>query len=207
MVTLFTYDFSDLFKLNDSIQGLLDALPSVKASLLRDIVARFRSVIVNEQLTQNIRYTGTYEQSMKIIGGGSVDEPIVSLEMIPQGPQADRLPIYWKVLEFGADPSPNVLTSAIIDWASAKLGVGILDGINIANRIRSFGINPHPILQSVFVLTRPDGEVVGLTGIGESIVQEEMGKAMSDLVQVFTKISTRQVIGKSRVTGRFVSLK
>ena len=192
MPTFVRYNFQDLFRLNSSLLSVLDALPQKKKEVLRIIAARYRSVIQGRMLTQNIKYTGTYEQSIKIEFRGSTQEPTIALVMRPQGIGADRLPIYWKVLEFGSNPSPNVLSAPIIDWAGTKLGADTLGGIKIANRMRSRGINPHPVLQSIFVLTRPDGEVSGLTGLATSIAEEELNKIMGDLQQVYINPVTRQ---------------
>ena len=181
MAITLTYDFRGLLELDSALRGLLDSFPALKRELIRNIASRWRSVILNRILIQDIRYTGTYEQSLKIIPGGSETEPNISLVLDPTGPQAARLPIYWKVLEFGANPSPNVLSSAIVDWATVKFGDPAA-GFRIANSIRSRGINPHPILSSIFVLTPPDGEVAGLTGRGESIVLSE-GEKMLDRLQ------------------------
>jgi len=178
MPTLFKYDFKDLVKLNSSLENILNSIPTAKRELLRNIVARYRSVIQDQILTQNIKYTGTYEKSIKILSRGSAQEPNVSIVMNPTGLGADRLPIYWKVLEFGAGPSPNVLSAPIVNWAIQKLGADVVGGFKIANSIRSRGINPHPILSSIFILTPPNGEVAGLTPLAESISEQESQKLM-----------------------------
>ena len=207
MPVIITYDFQELIKFNDSLQNLLASMPSVKSTLLRNIVAKYRTVIQNRILTQNIRYTGTYEDSIRIAHGGTEDEPIISIVMEPTGPGASRLPIYWKVLEFGANPSPNVLSAPIIEWAGVKgaSGRSTLDGIRIANSIRSRGISPHPILSSIFVLSRPSGEVVGLTTLAESIAEAESDNLINNLVQTYYNPTTGQKLIKSKITGRFQS--
>ena len=183
MPVLFSYDFKDLVKLNTSLNNVLTSLPSAKRTLLRNIVSRYRSVIQDQILTQNIRYTGTYEKSIKVLSGGSEQEPTMSIVMDPTGSGANRLPIYWKVLEFGAGPSPNVLSPPILVWADQKLGTDITGGFRIANRIRSRGINPHPILSSIFILNPPDGGVSGLTPLAESISEQESQKVMDRFVK------------------------
>jgi len=205
MPVQFTYNFEDLVKLNSGLRSLLNSIPSAKSLLLRSIMTRYRNVIQSEILTQNIRYTGTYEQSVKIEQGGSDDDPTMSLVLDPTGPQAARLPIYWKVLEFGAAPSPNVLSAPIVEWANVKLGAGA-DGFRIANSIRTRGINPHPILSSIFVLTPPDGEVAGLTSLAEAISEEESQKIMDNLVNIYTNPRTGQISARGP-GGRFISLK
>jgi len=206
MVATFTYNFTDLIRMSNGVQSVLLALPSSKSSLLRNILGRYKGVIDNRQLTQNTKWTGTYEQSLKIIAGGSDKDPTMSLVLEPTGPQADRLGIYWKVLEFGANPSPNVLSSAIVEWATTKLGVGNIEGIRIANRIRSRGINPHPILSSIFILTPPDGNVVGLTKNAETIAEIESQKIMDKLLEIYINPRTGQVSARGAM-GRFISIK
>jgi hypothetical protein len=204
MPTFIRYNFEDLFKLSSSLQSILVALPDLKKEVLRSIAARYRSQIQGQMLTQGIKYTGTYEQSIKIEFRGSREEPTIALVMRPQGIGADRLPIYWKVLEFGANASPNVLSAPIINWASTKLGADTLGGIKIANNMRSRGINPHPVLQSIFVLTRPDGEVAGLTGLGRAIAEEELNKAMEGLQNLYVNPVTRQQSVRG-AGGRWIS--
>ena len=168
-------------RLNNNLQNLVNSIPTEKRILLRNVVSRYRSVIQDQILTKNIRYTGTYEDSIKIVSGGSTSDPHVSIVMRPTGPGAARLPIYWKVLEFGAGPSPNVLSAPIVSWADQKLGSP--DGFRIANSIRTRGINPHPILSSIFILTPPNGEVAGLTSQGLAIYEEEAQKIMDKFIR------------------------
>ena len=186
MPVIITYDFQELIKLNDSLQNLLASMPSVKSTLLRNIVAKYRTVIQNRILTQNIRYTGTYEDSIRIAHGGTEDEPIISIVMEPTGPGASRLPIYWKVLEFGANPSPNVLSAPIKDWVGVKGYGGDVGGARVANAIRTRGIEAHPILSSIFILTPPNGDVAGLTPEATKIAEVEAQKIMGTLERNWT---------------------
>jgi len=204
MPTFIRYNFEDLFKLSSSLQSILVALPDLKKEVLRSIAARYRSQIQGQMLTQDIKYTGTYEQSIKIEFRGSREEPTIALVMRPQGIGADRLPIYWKVLEFGANASPNVLSAPIKAWVGVKGYDGDIGGAKVANKMRSRGINPHPVLQSIFVLTRPNGEVAGLTGLGRAIAEEELNKAMEGLQDIYVNPVTRQRSIRG-ARGRFIS--
>ena len=198
------YDFTGILTANASINAVLQSLPNAKLSLLRNIVAKYKGVIDNRQLTQNIRYTGTYEQSLKIVAGGNVQDPNVSLALEPSGPGADRLEIYWKVLEFGANPSPNVLSAPLKDWVGVKGYGGDVGGARVANKIRSRGIEAHPILSSIFILTPPNGDVAGLTNEAITIAEIEAQKMMDVLVDSYVNPKTGQVSARGAL-GRFVS--
>ena len=204
--TFINYDFTGILEANAAINAVLQSLPNVKASLLRNIVAMYKGVIDNRQLTQNIRYTGTYEQSLKIVAGGNVQEPNVSLLFDPSGPGADRLEIYWKVLEFGANPSPNVLSAPIKEWVGVKGYGGDVGGARVANAIRSRGIDAHPILSSIFILTPPNGDVAGLTNEAIAIAEIEAKKMMDTVVSTYINPRTRQVSARGAM-GRFISTK
>ena len=202
--TFINYDFTGVLEANASINAVLQSLPNTKLSLLRNIVAKYKGVIDNRQLTQNIRYTGTYEQSLKIVAGGNVQDPNVSLSLEPSGPGADRLEIYWKVLEFGANPSPNVLSAPLKDWVGVKGYGGDVGGARVANAIRTRGIEAHPILSSIFILTPPNGDVAGLTREAIIIAEIEAQKMMDVLVDSYVNPKTGQVSARGAL-GRFVS--
>ena len=184
--TFINYDFTGILEANASINAVFESLPNSKLSLLRNIVAKYKGVIDNRQLTQNIRYTGTYEQSLKIVAGGNVQDPNVSLALEPSGPGADRLEIYWKVLEFGANPSPNVLSAPLKEWVGVKGYGGDVGGARVANAIRTRGIEAHPILSSIFILTPPNGDVAGLTPEATKIAEVEAQKIMGTLERNWT---------------------
>ena len=198
------YDFTGILTANAVINNLFQSLPNAKLSLLRNIVAKYKGVIDNRQLTQNIRYTGTYEQSLKIVAGGNVQEPTVSLVLDPSGPGADRLEIYWKVLEFGANPSPNVLSAPLKEWVGVKGYGGDVGGARVANAIRTRGIEAHPILSSIFILTPPNGDVAGLTREAITIAEIEAQKMMDILVDSYVNPKTGQVSVRG-ARGRFIS--
>ena len=202
--TFINYDFTGVLEANASINAVLQSLPNTKLSLLRNIVAKYKGVIDNRQLTQNIRYTGTYEQSLKIVAGGNVQDPNVSLSLEPSGPGADRLEIYWKVLEFGANPSPNVLSAPLKDWVGVKGYGGDVGGARVANAIRTRGIEAHPILSSIFILTPPNGDVAGLTREAIIIAEIEAQKMMDVLVDSYVNPKTGQVSARG-ARGRFIS--
>ena len=204
MAEILNYDFTGILKANAVIDNLFQSLPNAKLSLLRNIVAQYKGIIDNRQLTQNIRYTGTYEQSLKIVAGGSAQDPNISLALEPSGPGADRLEIYWKVLEFGANPSPNVLSAPLKEWVGVKGYGGDVGGARVANAIRTRGIEAHPILSSIFILTPPNGDVAGLTNEAITIAEIEAQKMMDVLVDSYVNPKTGQVSARGAL-GRFIS--
>ena len=208
MVTI-KFDFNEWMRYSDIITEIRKQLPIVQKNFLRSVAARYRSVIMNTLLSQNIKYTGTYEQSVKIIDDGSSDEPQIALVLDPTGSEAARLPIYWLVLEFGGAPNPNIPVSRIRDWAGVKFGKPYI-GSRIARSIRTRGINPHPILSSIFLLTPPSGDVIGLTVEAQQIFIEEGTRALQILENVFfTTSKTGQVVARIPAGvpegGRFTS--
>ena len=187
-MTTIKFDFREFLSYEGVIANIQSQLPHVQRTFLRNVAARYRTVISDAILGQNIRYTGTYEQSIKIIETGSDRQPQISLILDPSGPEASRLPLYWTVLEFGSGPNPNVPSRRIVEWASVKFGdpsVGFL----VANKIRSGGINPHPIISNVFVLSTPSGDPIGLTNRSLVIAEEEASNIMDRLESLFTESS------------------
>ena len=168
MPTFIRYNFEDLFKLSSSLQSILVALPDLKKEVLRSIAARYRSQIQGQMLTQGIKYTGTYEQSIKIEFRGSREEPTIALVMRPQGIGADRLPIYWKVLEFGANPSPNVLSAPIKAWVGVKGYDGDIGGAKVLG-VEHIGIalNNNEQLSKIFK------DIFNLDYIGSEVINEQ----------------------------------
>jgi len=196
-------NFSEWIKYTSVITNIMTSVLPLKREYLRNVASRYRSVILDTMLSQNIKYTGTYEQSVKIVSSGVSDNPEVSLVIDPVGPQSDRIGIYWKVLEFGAGPNENISTNKIVDWAASKFGDPSA-GYRIAHNIRTRGINPHPIIQSIFHLIPPEGQPTGLTTRAQQIAEEEAGKFITSLERVFTISSSGVVssrIPKGQVGG------
>ena len=209
---LFDLDFSRWMDYSNVISQMMDAIRSTQAMFLRRVAQKYKTEILDEILSQGTNVTGTYEGSLQIQSpsGGSDDVPTISIVLNPIGAGAERLPIYWKVLEFGARPNPMVPKRAITDWARTKFGSNSVDGFRISNKIRQFGINPHPILQRIFILTAPEGTPIGLTPSAESIAEDEANSILRLLEEMFFTISkTGQIVARIPAGqpggGRFTS--
>jgi hypothetical protein len=203
-------DFSDWARFSNAISTLNRNFPELMSLFLRNTVSRYRDRIQIMQLTQGIRVTGTYENSIGIEETGTSRNPEISIVINPVGPESDRLPIYWKVLEFGSAPNHNVPVGRLIQWANTKFnnpGAGWM----VAQSIKERGTRPHPILSSIFQLSRPDGEIIGITGLAELIADEEAQKILDNMTNI---VATRNKLGKLQFripkgqpgAGRFTKL-
>jgi hypothetical protein len=206
--------FSDWRRYGGAIESVLDQIPTAKNEFLRSTLARYRNSILTSMLAQNIRHTGTYEESVGIDSTGSSDEPELSIIIEPKGPNADRLPIYWKVLEFGSRPIWNLGKESIRDWVSEKIGGGEGDLARITNSIRSYGVRPHPVLSNIFILTPPEGEIAGLTPLAIGIAEEEAQAILDRLLNTLItptktgKMQARHPAGSpGGIGGRYRSLR
>jgi hypothetical protein len=214
VVTRISVDISGWQNADNAIKSVLKQVPAVKGELLRNTVGRYRDTILTTMLSQGTRWTGTYQDSVGIESTGTSKDPELAIIIDPQGRNADRLPIYWKVLEFGSQPIWNLGRNALRDWVTEKVGGDEGDLARITNSIRSYGISPHPVLSSIFILAPPDGEVLGLTPLAISIAEEEAQKLLDRLMETIITISrTGQVQARypkgtpGGLGGRFRSVK
>lgn len=190
-------DFSEWLNYKDVIARMLVATPSTQRSWLRNVAGRYREEIQSEILAKGISTTGTYEKSIKIIEEFNSDKPSIKLAIIPEGANADRLYIYWKTLERGSSPIPNVPRQAIQNWASTKFSANTVGGSRLANHIRKFGVQPHPILSKIFIISFPEGVPIGVTTLGQSIAEKEAELTMKTLLNVFyTTQKTGRVVAQ-----------
>ncbi|MEK6860872.1 MAG: hypothetical protein AABY07_02775, partial [Nanoarchaeota archaeon] len=187
-------NIAEWLKYGDAINGLLDYIPEGKFNLLNNISDRFIRTIHGEMVSKNTIYTSTYYNSLQKEFIGTRYNPEFHIVINPVGPQADRLHIYWKTLEFGSQPIPFLASKPIVDWAESKFGDASA-GYRIANKIRKMGVTPHPVLQSIFQLS-PNGEVVGLSNLGVQIIEEESVGIMNELRGIFisTIIKTGRIV-------------
>jgi hypothetical protein len=178
-------EFADLVK---QARGLL---PETQERLMRriggDMISFLKAILVE----QNILWTGTYLASLGFEVIPSGDKPMLAVGLTPRGPEADRLPVYWKVLERGAQPNVRMPKDVLAVWAAQKLG-----NINLglafvnANRAMTRGVQPNPVLSRLFHLS---GQLVpiGLTPPGEQIVYRAMEEFIRDLDKSLKKRSQR----------------
>jgi hypothetical protein len=204
------YDISEWFNLEDSIQTLINSFPQMKRQFFDNIRGELDTLIRQEITIQDIDDTGTYSNSLNIDVLGSEDDPSLHIGFDPVGQEADRLPIYWKVLEFGSDPIPLVPRFKLGAWGARKLG-SRLSGFNVASKIMKFGIRPHPILSKFFILGQPNGDLLGITSVTQQII-DDAGKGLINNLEIvfFGRSSTGQLLKIARIPGkgpRFISPK
>ena len=193
----------------DRLNVLRAELPSVQEGVLREIGDRLRSYLQGEVIGGNHIWTGTYLQSLDYFIDEGTGTPQLVFGLFPQGEQADRLNIYFRGLEPGAQPNlmmgGGAPKKALVAWSIAKFGSPEI-GLAVAakNRKGQGGINANPILSTLFVL---DGEQnpISLTQDAELIIAEALGGLMEDVEFIMYKTG-KQVRRRDPVTGRFVKL-
>ena len=112
-------------------------------------------------------YTNTYLQSVEFNVNVLSDSVEMLVDVIPQGMEADELPYYSKVLEFGSEPGEeiehwdtqgdgeSILRSRLRRWASIKgipAGSRTLVIKSIIKKLKKRGRIPEPILGEFFTL-------------------------------------------------------
>jgi hypothetical protein len=189
----------------EALIGEIDADSSERHTrFLTRIGDDFKDVLVERATPHSV--TGTYLESITSTVTPGRD-PELFLELFPQGPEADRLHIYAKVLEGGAVPNPIVPTLRIMEWAGIKFGNPNI-GIFISKAIKRQGIQPHPIQQSLFLL---DGNLdpIGLTSLAISIVEEAVAGYRGYIEEIVRRgklINIRRVRAGTREGGQFARL-
>ena len=187
----------------DQMRDLRTQLPQLEMRALeeiRDGILRY----LFTRITSRTVWTSTYLNSLR---GGVIQfrgKPAVVVELQPTGPEAERLPIYWKVLERGAQPNPEMPRKALLTWSRERFGTAAVGlGLIKLNRSLSRGVLPNPVLSAIFVL---DGSFnpVGLTAQGQLIVESALRELMSG-VGSFMRRGRRVVVRRSS-TGRFARL-
>ncbi len=210
MPKLIEIDLSEWLDYIRSVDAVKNALPQGKKIFLQRTGKLYNTEIHSLMDSTNLDWTGTYRQSFRIDESklGS-DNPSISLTIDPMGLEADRLNIYWKAREFGTAPNIDVPKSRIVSWSSQKFGSPAM-GTVVASLIRIMGTEARPILNTIFNLSQPEGEILGLTAHAESIAEQQLSILMKELLGVFE--TTHRTKGKSvtvlrNLKGQFASLK
>lgn len=180
-------DFSAWDKLSDAVNDLANRLPHIRRAFLKNVADRYLTELQGRLISGNINWTETYMQSLQVQEGGTDQDPEVSIVLNPTGREAGRLGTYWNILEFGGRPNPNVPQGRIIQWVLDKGIGGPVDGIRIANSIRTRGIRPNPILQTIFQMVPPDN-IIGVSSLGAMIAEQEAQLVMKDIATQFQRI-------------------
>lgn len=197
----FGVDFSSWLGYSDVVDSVMKSLPSVQRAFLSRLGSRYRGAILARMNTQGIRASGTYEQSVQYRVVGSSQNLGLAITLNPTGREASRLPIYWSILEFGGRPNPNVPSLRIKDWMQEKWGT-TLGYSRVANKIRSRGIPPRPVLGVIFRLT-PPGVLTGVTPFARDIAEEEGARMLASLEEIFfTTIQRGPRIGQQQARIR-----
>lgn len=158
---------------------------ALQQSVLKTFANRVMTHLFSILDAGDIDASGTWRQSLKFnIGEGGDGSPGLTIFHQPTGPSAERLPIYWKTLERGSDPIPNVPEQALQDWAFLKGRPEI--GLAVANKIRREGLTPHPILSSIFRFDI-NFHVTSLTALGVSMLEEAVKEYGENLTTFFRR--------------------
>lgn len=131
--------------------------------------------------------SGTYLESLTSSITDIDGQPALMLELVPQGPEAERLPIYWRVLERGAQANPRMPESTLIAWSLQKFGspqIGL--AIVNANRKMMRGIQSNPVLSSLFLFGE-DLVPIGLTPFGEQVARDAGEQFLRDMDAAFQR--------------------
>ena len=206
----FRSDISDWKRYEDVLSNVRNALPNAQRKFWNQVGDEYITVFLDRIAANASIWTSTYIQSL--VRRITEDNGQVGLvvELVPEGEQAHRLPIYWKVLEGGAVANPRIPKQALIEWSIAKTGSpGLGMAIVNANRYAGRGIQANPILSSIFNF---DGSwnAIGLTPQGEGILSRASQTMMKGLEQVFYRSGPK--VGQVRQTvrrdalGRFAPL-
>lgn len=211
-------DLTEWYAFEDGLRRAAQNTKEHQRRFTEQLGTRFLSLIREQIQLQDITVTGTYENSLVLekIQIGGVTATVLTFR--PVGPEANRLAIYWKALEGGTVPNPNVPKSRLQVWSTLRFGSPII-GKWVAASIRKKGTLAHPILSHIFLF---DGEwnPIGLTPfavrirdrllseVGRAIGREIMGGGVLERLA----ITRGTLAGRTRtirrgVGGRFVSPK
>ena len=192
MATVFSAHFLGWGDYEQIIEEMGRNLPHLKRQFLERVGERLTNSLRSRAADHTV--TGSYLDAITH-EVSTTDDPLLSIFLRRTD---ERLSIYWKVLEWGAKPSP-VNVTALAEWAGMKFGDPSA-GLRIARYMRKHGISPNPILQSVFLLHEDAFLAYGLTSQALETVRE----AAVEFMQGLETFWTGQVRRRSPVTGRFI---
>lgn len=202
-------DFTEWLLYLDAVEAVSNEIPNGLSRFLERVVTKYTEEIHGNMDSRNIDWTGTYRNSARLdLSGLNGNNPTASFIIDPNGREADRLDIYWKVLEFGGVPNPNIPTRRIQQWSTEKFGSPTLGKV-IAGLIRLRGIQPSPVLNTIFQLIPPSGEISGLTSHAEDLAETEANILMAELEGIYETIVNFRTGSQVRFRnskGRFTKL-
>lgn len=208
-----TIDFTEWVQFAQNMKDVVAQYPELEARTLERIGERFVFEITQQaSVPQGKTFapidTRTYVDALDSIvlpGNAPGESRLFFGHLNPSGIGAERLPIYWRVLERGSPPIANVPRQALIAWSLRRFGnAGI--GMAVARRIREVGIEPQPILQHFFIFDSSFSEVIGATPRTNTIIEEELSEMLRGLQRIIFRKGARagqaQVIRRDPL-GRF----
>lgn len=176
----------------DVIQNIRNNHVNAQRKFLERLGFRYLNRIQANMSAQNIDASRTYRNSLRLDKRQLGNKfPRLSLIIQPTGPERDRIGIYWKTLEFGSSPNPNVPNRKLIQWAGYK-GVNPAFGVLAAEHIRAFGTRPHPVLSDIFIIAPNSGEIIDVTSLAKSIAEEEGRLFLRELESIFEEKINRR---------------
>jgi len=197
-------DFSEFYQFNALMESISDAFPEYMEEFNEDTANDFYNEVV-ELATPHV-YTGAYIRSLdyEIIEHNGMPAFILGHLTL----ENERLGLYWKVLETGARPNPNIPRKALIAWAIAVTGNRALGyNLGVANTEGRQGINPNPIMSHLFTFGGDlDQGPIGLTSRGDKILVNNFFKFSGNVTQHWnqgTKVTVRRIPKGQPGAGRF----
>jgi|ETNvirnome_2_300_1030623.scaffolds.fasta_scaffold32637_2 hypothetical protein len=193
-------DFSELDQFNQAVETIGEEFTPSVVRFLERVGQEIESRILT-RASAHI-YTGEWIRSFRTIVGEENGHAFMQMGHLDIE-SGSRLPIYWKVLERGADPNPNIPVEALLVWSQAVTG-STLAGVTaiMVNQLGIFGIEPNPIISLSFVLDS-EFEVVDFTSETEVIWEQGLEEFGRNLEVIFFRTGP-QKRRRSPITGRFI---
>tara|TARA_Y100000310_G_scaffold345002_1_gene461084 strand:- start:2223 stop:2837 length:615 start_codon:yes stop_codon:yes gene_type:complete len=201
MTTQVIFDTSEWGEYADRIERLRLNLSNIIENFLESLGGLFTERLRSIVLEKGHLWTTTYLQSLNhmVFDVGGTPQLIVGL--FPQGEEAAKLDIYWRVLEGGAEPNVRIPKDILLAWSMARFGnTRAGRWVVWKNRQEIGGIAANPILSELFILN-DDFRAIGLTGEGEQLFSEAF-REMNIGFETFMR-QGRQTIVRRDVLGRF----
>jgi len=141
-------DISGWIEFGEVLADVQDEIPSARHDMLTQLGEEIVDDIRGNLLAGDHIWTSTYFDSLNSLIDG---EGKLHIGLMPIGSQAERLPVYWKVMETGASPNLDMPSGPLIQWAGEKFGNPAL-GYMLArsNRAGRAGIRANPVLSDFF---------------------------------------------------------
>ena len=146
-----TIDFSEWQQYEEAMLAIEDEFPRAQTRFLEQVGREIENRIMGRASAHSD--SGSWMRSFETqIGIGEEGRPTLRMGHVDDGDDG-RLGIYWRVLERGAAPNPNIPPGAIMAWSRRVTGSSFV-GMNVIMRNRAglFGIHANPILSFSFEL-------------------------------------------------------